>query len=263
MRHYSPSVSKYIKNGDALWCARLPANRSVEKKDQDRKRKFKEFTTIQRYKNDGRERNVMTGSGKGGKWMQKQAGRARAATLPSPWLTSLGVGQQRPGGGLCWMTCGGYPKHDSVTWLRPVTTPFQVQGTCTSGMVQKYAVPRTQTFSTFSPDARQHWHTVWYGWRLDQILRNLELLKANRLKANRAIPATSQKQIHFAEQRNKTQSGTSKSWSLVSLGESNLRAEPWPDLQTPTSLQPNIVLWSSSTKRAIMFELPVSWKPKG
>lgn len=30
--------------------------------------------------------------------MQKQAGRARAATLQSPWLTSLGVGQQRPGG---------------------------------------------------------------------------------------------------------------------------------------------------------------------
>lgn len=158
--------------------------------------------------------------------MQKQAGRARAATLQSPWLTSLGVGQQRPGEEAVlndmWRILQARLSYLVEASYNTLPSPRNLHLWYDAESSQN---PNLQHILSGYMAALTHGR---YGWRQDQILRKLvELLKAKRLEANRAIPETSQKQIHFVKQRDETQSGTSKSWSLVSPGDqSNLRAKP-------------------------------------
>ena len=106
-----------------------------------------------------------------------------------------------------------------------------------------------------------------YGWRHDRVLRELaEILEERRTEANRASPGTSQRTVQFVKQGGKPQNTSKNPQSLLAAGcEWNMRADldrqlKFPQEITATSLRPDIVLWSTSTKTVIMVELTVPWE---
>lgn len=114
-----------------------------------------------------------------------------------------------------------------------------------------------------------------YRWHHNLVLHKLvEILEACRLEANEASPVPSQRQAHFIRQGDQALSNTTRAWSLMTPGaEWNLMADlsqllRFPQEITPTSIQLNIVLWSSLTKTVIIFELTIGrteWRllPRG
>eukprot|EP00064_Thunnus_orientalis_P000438 superscaffoldBa00000022_g439 len=104
----------------------------------------------------------------------------------------------------------------------------------------------------FSPSARSSQHPGL-----------AEIQDARRLEANRANPVTSQWLIQFVRQGGEAKSSSMREWSLLSpRGEGNMRGDldhqlKFPQEITTTSLWPEIMLWSTSTRTVIMAELTV------
>ncbi|KAJ8334019.1 hypothetical protein SKAU_G00413380 [Synaphobranchus kaupii] len=106
-----------------------------------------------------------------------------------------------------------------------------------------------------------------YRWRHDQVLRKLaEVLEARRLEVNKTSSSTSQLRIHFVRQGAEAQNINQNEWSALTPGcEWNMRVDLDQQFKFPveiatTSLRPDIVLWSTSSRTVIMAELTVPWE---
>lgn len=101
-----------------------------------------------------------------------------------------------------------------------------------------------------------------YRWRHDRVLRKLAgIVEVHRLKANKTSRACSQQRIQFIRQRVGVQNTSQREWSILAPGSKwKMRVDLNWQLQLPheitvTSLRPDIVLWSTSTRAMIMAEL--------
>lgn len=125
--------------------------------------------------------------------------------------------------------------------------PSQAPRTCTAGMAQKsYAssvATRVPAFNTSSL-----------------------AVSGCKTQVNKASMSASYQSIQFVSQGGKALSSFVRQRSLFSPGgEWDLRADLGRQLKFPqqtviTSLRPDIVIWSTSTKTVIMAELTVPWE---
>lgn len=106
-----------------------------------------------------------------------------------------------------------------------------------------------------------------YRRRHDKVLRKLaEILEARRQQVNSENPTTFPRWLQFIRPGTTARRCTGTERSLLSLGgQWQLAADLSRQLKFPleitmTSLRPDIVLWSATTKVVIMVELTVPWE---
>ncbi|RXN24825.1 hypothetical protein ROHU_021965 [Labeo rohita] len=106
-----------------------------------------------------------------------------------------------------------------------------------------------------------------YRWRHDRVLRKLaEVIEGRRLEVNKASSLTSDQPVQFVREGGEALCSIIRERSLLSPGgEWDLRVDISHQLKFPqqiaiTSLRPDIVIWSTTTKSVIMAELTVPWE---
>ncbi|KAL0161471.1 hypothetical protein M9458_045196, partial [Cirrhinus mrigala] len=106
-----------------------------------------------------------------------------------------------------------------------------------------------------------------YWWRHDRVLRKLaEVIEGRRLKVNKVSSPTPDQPVQFVRQGGEALYSIIRQRSLLSPGgEWDLRVDISHQLKFPqqtaiTSLRPDIVIWSTTTKTVIMAELTVPWE---